>query len=481
MMLKRLTTLVTAVSLFLSACTRHDDIWLSEQSKPLYTIAEAEKAYELARMGLSRSDAEDGVLTMGTYQPDWSEAEISIDSTLYSADVPIEGEYAYYRYLEIEGEVFWIPLYPKMVTVTTPDKEHSSVYIRYYVPHEYYEWSHDPEVYDQLLNSLPKQDFTGLSLYTTLSGDPVCVARYNRGSLKAYAFLFDNAHTAEENVAMMNTILNGLRVGRATKSTSRGVDDINVIEPVVVVGEMPEKEDQDQGSEQEDDAVVREEVSPVVNREGGSPGATGNTTPSDDDSDSEGETSSKYNDAIKYTDKDIVEPLLDSIAKDCMGGTLLEGLGDVTIVTNSDRNSYNSETNTIYLKNDPAYGFRDYVFLEELIHAYQFQNQSDASGRALNNEIEAKVGWLLYKDRLNDPLSETLQIRAFKTPKTAQAVLLLASYFQAGISFDNEYFVSQYYIVANGLKRDLYPNISYKEEFTDFNVLIALMINCPEL
>ena len=496
-MLKKLTIFVLGVVLFMSACVRHERFFLPERETSLYTIEEAEKAYELARMGLSRSDAEDGVLTMGEYLPDWSGAEISIDSTLYSADVPIDGEYAYYRYLEIEDEVFWIPLYPKLVTVTTPEKEHSSAYIRYYVPHEYYEWSHDPEVYDQLLNSLPKGDFTGLSLYTTLSGDPVCVARYSRGRLKEYGFLYDKAYSLEENVAIMRRILKGLKIGRAVVSVSRGNTDNSGGDPTIDGGIIEEVPIYPPKSDPLDDGEFPDEeewaVLPIPGMGsggsgglGGAPGGGGGTSSDDDEEYPNGTKSSKYNEHITYEDEEILEPLLDSIAKDCMGGTLLEGLGNVTIVTNSDRNYYNSEKNTIYLINHPVYGYRDYVFLEELIHAYQSQNREDAAGRVLDNEIEAKVGWLLYKQRVNTPLSQQQQKKAFKSLETSDAFYLLATYHQIRLPYNNDHFIFQYTMAARGLVdiggyQHLAENYNWNNIKVDFSILTVLMINCPEL
>lgn len=492
MIFKRWIFFVTAVALSMSACTRHEGFLLPEQNEPLYTIAEAEKAYELARVGLSRSEATAGVLTLGAYRPDWSEAEISIDSTLYSADVPLTSEYGYYRYLEIEGEVFWIPLYPKLVTVTPPDKEHSSVYIRYYVPHEYYEWSHDPEVYDQLLNSLPKQDFTGLSLYTTLSGDPVCVARYERGCLREYGFLYDKGHTTAANAAIIRDILNGLKVGRVVQNiTSRGGVDNSDDSPVIdggVIDVVPIYPDPDDDDDSQNEPPQEEEwVLPIPDMGsggsgglGGAPGGGIGNGSSEGGENPDGTKSSKYNENITYEDEEIIEPLLDSIAKDCMGGTLLEGLGDVTIVTNSDRNHYNANTKTIYLKYNSVYGYRDYVFLEELIHAYQFQNQPNASSRALNNEIEAKVGWLLYMER-----GHTTPVKGvIKSREILGNLSLLAKYYQMGLSNDNEYFINQYDIILQDLQsRDEYGNYSKDDriEAMHFDILTSLMIKCPEL
>lgn len=482
--------LLTACGKDPSLADRSDHTYRSK----VYTVGEARASYERVCETASRAEAE-GVLTPGDYTLDWEQAQISIDSTLYSADVPIELAYEYYRYLEIEGEVYWIPLYPKLVTVTPPDKEHSSVYIRYYVPHEYYEWAHDPEVYDELLNSLPKQDFTGMSLYTTLGGDPVCVARYKEGRLEAYGFLYEKGRTVEENAEVMTEILDGLRVGRTAKSSvSRGTEtnDGYPIEEVVVIGVRPKPEPK----KDEADPFEDWHVLPVPNMDGGGSsgggggggsGAGSGEGNGDDNGNSESsEKSYEYNEKIKYEDEETVKPLLDSIFQDCMGSTLIASLGDVTIETNAGKNSYDYKTNILKICPDSVYGYRDYVFLEELIHAYQYQNRDDAVSRVLDNEIEAKVGWLLYKQRVNSPLSLRQQTRAFKSFETRDAFYLLANYHQIGISYNHDYFIFQYTMAARGLVaingyQHLGENYNWNNIKIDFSILTALMINCPEL
>ncbi len=492
--MKKLFLLLVGVCL-LTACGK--DPSLTDGSdhtyrSKFYTVGEARASYERACETASRAET-GSVLMPGDYIVDWDGVQISIAATLYSADVPIELAYDFYRYLEIEGEVYWIPLYPKLVTVTPPDKEHSSVYIRYYVPHEYYEWAHDPEVYDELLNSLPKQDFTGLSLYTTLGGDPVCVARYEEGRLEACGFLYEKGRTVEENAEVMTEILDGLRVGRTAKSgVSRGTEtnDGYPIEEVVVIGVRPKPE------QKKDEADPFEDwhVLPVPNMDGGGSsgggGGGGSGTGSgegngDDNGNSESsEKSYEYNEKIKYEDEETVKPLLDSIFQDCMGSTLIESLGDVTIETNAGKYSYDYETNTIQLKYDLVHGYQDYLFLEELIHAYQFQNQTNAIQRALNNEVEAKVGWLLYRERKNNPLSAELMKQAFGIVQVQNAFVYLSQYYSLGVSHTNEHYVNRYNIAIGGI--GVHP--SYYGYQTDdsvnameFKVLIELMINCPEL
>ncbi len=106
-----------------------------------------------------------------------------------------------------------------------------------------------------------------------------------------------------------------------------------------------------------------------------------------------------WNTAIKYEDEQ-VEKLLDSLGMDCMGGTLIRSLDGVTILTGQDGNYYDHTNKTIHLQNHDKYGYRDYVLLEELIHCYQYQECASSGRRfpTLNDEIEAKVGWLVYID-----------------------------------------------------------------------------------
>lgn len=104
----------------------------------------------------------------------------------------------------------------------------------------------------------------------------------------------------------------------------------------------------------------------------------------------------------------------------------------------------------------------------------------------MDNEIEAKVGWLLYKQRVNSPLSQQQQIKAFKSFETRDAFYLLANYHQIGLSYNYDYFIFQYTMAARGLVNIRgYQHLGEKYNWNnikiDFSILTALMINCPEL
>lgn len=453
----------------------------------LYTVEEARMSYERACKTISRSEAE-GVLTPGDYIVDWDGAQISIDSTLYSVDVPIELAYEYYRYLEIEGEVYWIPLYPKLVAVSTPDKERSSVYIRYFIPHEYFEWAHDPSIYDEMLNSGAKQDYTGLSLYTTLAGDPVCAVRYEKGRLETYGFLYDEERTMTENAELMNTILDGVRIGRADKSVSRGIDT-NEDDPIIDLGDIevvpiyPEPEDE---NENDDEMFDKWPVLPVPGGDisdspggGGGSGSGTGTGSGEGDGNGDGnnnQISSKYNANIKYEDKDTIEPLLDSLAEDCLSSTLFEKLSGVSIETGAGNSYFDHTTGTIFLSGEK--GYRDYVLLEELLHAYQYQQYgSEYAGRMLNNEVEAKVGWLIYltgRDRFNQiHLSSKLGPDYMIIACLADSI---AYDFYDPIRDADMYIAAKESIRKAG-KNKPYEDMTYVEDHS-FSQLLNLLINC---
>lgn len=126
---------------------------------------------------------------------------------------------------------------------------------------------------------------------------------------------------------------------------------------------------------------------------------------------------------------------------------------------------------------------RDYVLVEELIHAFQFQHlgESDFTLLKLNCEIEAKVGWYMYRQyRSQTPLTESELTNAFGKGTTCDAMRDLAYSYQRGYAFDNVYYVEAYRMVVNGLTRSVYAEYPFSNELKNwkFSLLDNLMINC---
>ena len=483
-------------------CSKEPCVLPQTPQEPLYSVAKARAFYDRAG-STTRAIAESGPLTPGDYTLDWEQAEVSLDSLLSSVDVPIDMQYRYYRYLQPEADsIELVPIYSKLVVV----KEHPTLlegcYIRHLMPARSM-WNAYPDYdYDALLNSRPKTDFTGVSLYTDLNGWPMCVAYYYEGDLLFDAFLFDKTHTLEENIERLYNLIDDLTVARCSQVETRGTDtnqddetpkDGGGIEEVVIVAKRPSN-----GDPFEDERPFPELPDPVLPEFGGGGGSgpsSGNNGNGNSDS---GDNSSKHNDKIKFEDeetKELIEPLLDSISQDCMGQSLLAALDGVTIKTGTGRNGYDSETNTIELNHHNKYGYRDYVLLEELTHCYQRNRYGDMYvSKRLNAEIEAKVGWFLYRQRNPNALLDSTQSEwqqdAFYTPNGVKAMHQLAQHHLLETSIENSDYQNCYRNLAaalsvhridkNGVEHNAYATYSFSWDLQDwvFTCLQTLMENC---
>lgn len=212
------------------------------------SVAEARRYFERVAAP-TRAGSEEGTLTLGTYMPDWSLATVSAGEVLSSTDVPVRGEFRYFRYrIDEYGEPRFTPIYHKLVVVKDSRSGVMSSYLRFYVPDPDYAAGRTADDYDRLLNSGSKGDFTGLAVYTSLDGFPVHAVRYAGGACQAEAFLYDKSRTQAENTARLGEMLDGLSVvcsretavtrAEAESEKSEPVDGGD-IEAVVVSAKRP--------------------------------------------------------------------------------------------------------------------------------------------------------------------------------------------------------------------------------------------------
>ena len=198
----------TVVLYALSACSDHAANDTAQAGNPeTMSVAEARRYFERVAAP-TRAGSEEGTLTLGTYMPDWSLATVSAGEVLSSTDVPVRGEFRYFRYrIDEYGEPRFTPIYHKLVVVKDSRSGVMSSYLRFYVPDPDYAAGRTADDYDRLLNSGSKGDFTGLAVYTSLDGFPVHAVRYAGGACQAEAFLYDKSRTQAENTARLGEML----------------------------------------------------------------------------------------------------------------------------------------------------------------------------------------------------------------------------------------------------------------------------------
>lgn len=375
------------------------------------TVSEAKGCFERQAAATTRTSAgdNDDLLTLGLYSPDWSEARLSTGDVLYSADIPVTTDYAYYQYETDERDsVILTPMFHKLVVVKDGESEAVACYIRFYMPTREHAATHDREYYDAMLNSDCKTGFTGMSVYTTLDGFPVCAGRYSDGELVKSAFLGDTIRSLEENYIMLANLLDGLKAARVrpqgtqTRTTTylpAPPKSRILIEPVEIVGKpiLPRpRRDIDNPFSPPLTVYPIDEERPDIPTPGG---GGGNNSQGDDGT-------YRNNKNIQTTDPKIKEEL-DHLMEDCLGEKLIKNLTDkVTIcqgrtagegsltVTPHPTILGNWSHNTYVIKLD---GVDKSDLIEELTHLFQHSGLPPSAVRPykMNNEIEAKLGWYL--------------------------------------------------------------------------------------
>lgn len=485
--------LLVGIVVGLWMCSKEPTVPPIGSNEPLYSVAQARAFYH--RTGTTtRAIAASGPLTPGDYALDWERAEVSLDSLLSSVDVPIDMQYRYYRYLQpAPDSVELVPIYSKLVVV----KEHPTLlegcYIRYAMPARSMIRAYPDYDYDALLNSRPKTGFTGVSLYTDLHGWPMCVAYYYEGELLFDAFLFDKAHTLEENLEQLYNLIGDLTVARCSQATTRAQKDSPIldggqIEEIVCIGQRPQTEDPEPEIVFDKNSDHPKPINFKVETGLGSGGGSSSGNNGSDNSDS----SSKHNDKIKFEDEETeeaVEPLLDSISQDCMGKTLLEALDGVTIKIHPysellKYDQYDFKDNIIHLEADESGNYRDYILLEELIHRYQYQQ--GYTTKCIEKEVEAKVGWALFLYRRHDRNAERgvknakQEIRSLMS-STHCGTSALADAICFGYQTNDSRYTLLYEDAIKQLRtkysKELYPS-TYDQSLRNLENIFHLMINC---
>ena len=119
--------------------------------------------------------------------------------------------------------------------------------------------------------------------------------------------------------------------------------------------------------------------------------------------DADGNTKFRGNENIRTKDPDVLE-LLDEFMLDCMGRTLIQNLNYTIEIENGEANFFNAEAvfpKITLTQNPRKHDIHDVILMEELLHAYQYQVMGrDIYARQMNCEIEAKLGWYMYRQRI---------------------------------------------------------------------------------
>lgn len=444
----------------------------------------------------TRTAGGEGVLDPGETDIFWETAAYSQNEYGASYDVEIFVDRCYRTVWPLpDGRSIGDLILPRLVVVKASEAydRAAAAYLAYYIPDPDEARSPVDDPAEGLLNSLPKPGFSGRILYTSLSGHPVAAAKYGDGKLVDHAFLFEETDSLSilQAIERYNRLVADIRVSPVRESgyeetrsnPNDGTTDGGEIEPVEVVAppKLPKLD-----ITPDIDWKNFRPTNPVGLVPPGRPGGSGSGSST---SDKDGYS---RNPDIRVYD-DITRELLDELYDDCMGQTLLKSINHRVIIKIEDDPKYN-KAEPFYINDKLAHTAihfgdgglkgkkRGYVLMEELIHAYQYQQISldEIRTRKLNNEIEAKIGWFLYEQRhLNSiDFSEQNYDSSLGKGGTSSFTVLAAN-----IDCDNEWIYNYTYMDAVASLRTMtsYRDYTESEKARNFTYLFELLKNCLEL
>ncbi len=333
--------------------------------------------------------------------PQWDSMMIYECESYAQAATPFGATYGY-RLARIseEGDTLLSPLPARVMVHKYADAEQAVSWLLFSIRDE---------------NSNAESGFYGLVVHATLAGEPFAVSRYDNDNLSYALRIGGNSVHRTAVSAAINNVLSNTYVARVdVVATTRGVNDNNIIEDVVIVGYRPIKS-----------TPTIEYESPLedladVNWTGDDAGGGGDLEMDNGSGDLYGQYPNQsdslqlkeYRNNPKIKADEYFAKMLDSLFQDCMGQMLINGIDvSIEILNKPDENSKagpcrNKETGeivgyTIVMGNKR----NQLILMEELMHVYQGVGSEDFYNTKLNQEIEAKLMWHLYAMRTDSPIN----------------------------------------------------------------------------
>lgn len=465
-------------ALLSAACSR--DQGTSGESRHIpeaeFSVSEARQYFESAasagaqtRAGEEAGFDETEVLAPGCVTPDWMRAAVRESGPLYSAEVVFEGEYDY-RSLQYDerGDSWLVPMPRDLVVLKDPRSGEMDTYVRYLVP---------DLAYAVLADRDDSPGFSGLLLYTSLSGFPVAVGKWRDGVLQNSVSLAGPEATTAEKLDKMIEILGNVYAARMRMAPrTRAADSLGQgipIEEVVVIGRAPAKVKEDPGPDYPDFGVVEPSVEEFI-----FDGSGGGSSMSDL---WEGpKRPYGRNENLKISNSQ-VEKILDDLSGDCMGQILIGALKGTIVIETGYFTSSTTHRDPLLWDNywiKMGRGLSDISLMEELIHVYQLQQGADWKTEKLNCEIEAKLGWYMYRQRIG----KTDKIKGMLGGDDGVEAFRVLRLLYLSNDLENANFVKAYENAARALgtignydNKDLYP---FDPAQMNFNRLMSIMEDC---
>ena len=356
---------------------------------------------------------------VGNLIPDWDSSVTVANEQKSYTDFEMQKDYRYYLVLEKNADTLrGLQLYSRFVSVIDYELDTLSQYVATYIPTADYVGSYVNEYGE--IDCSAWGDFSGVVLYTMLSGHHVAAYRYNDGILEGDSFLYNYDKSQGENTTDFLTVMNGLElfVLPAEEETRASLpshikyiivevkeDNTIISHQYLLLGNNNQDDFYNNDTTTTTGPIELVEPTILPSTGGGGGGQTSTTTDAATRAYRKELTQSLFTtDSLTEDQIQEVGKMLEQIMQDCMGGELFNKLVKdskfIKITFNSEKISqYNYDSHSIILKS-----YNSDTLLHEMFHAYQYSvlGNEEYNKADTNYEIEAQIARYNFLLRRSD-------------------------------------------------------------------------------
>ncbi len=343
----------------------------------------------------------------GDIEPDWNQVSTKSKDGKEFSDFHLQKSNRFFL-LYGEDNSNEIELYTSFVSVEDCELDTINQYIATYIPDIDYIPHYSSATQDNRLNYIELNDFSGIILFSMISGHQVAAYQFKDGGLTKRAFLYDKSQSVEENINDFYDVMKELSIGvsishNSTKSDTPNIvivdPNTNIMYVFTYVGPSSSCIPTYDTPSWDDYQIVEPYLHTLIGGGGG-----GSSSAKDDTQlDAEIFTKKILKNRLSASDSLALNKIISDLLNDCIGQQLLTKIYDnnlgisIYFDPNHPRSRY-------YYTEDPAYSKivmkNNYSegLLHELFHFYQHYTYGyDTFTQAeVNFEIEAHIASVLH-------------------------------------------------------------------------------------
>lgn len=422
--------IISLVCLISNSCT--NVINIRHPKRDFLATQSAIKYYETYVVKGTRSGneipSESAPYTLGDFSPHWDTGITVSGNDLCYSEFNLSKDYHFLLFPNDNSNVAAVNLQSKYISISNNNYQILNQYIVTYIPAPNYITTYSNIVSSGSIDCQNWNNFSGIVLYSMLSGHHLAAYQFVDGQCHKQALLYDTYQSKEQNISDFLNIMDGVKIGIAFQSNTRSDaiygGTIEVIEfiynttfPIFII------------DNEDDDIIISDPLEPIINDTSG--GTSNNSSEEAEKSIREYAEDLFDTTSLSLEDKNELDKMLESIMDDCMGIELYKQLVEsnrtirFTFSSEQINSAFSAQQGVMSITLNRSY--RSDVLLHEMMHAYQYIHKyNDFHNNLVCCEIEAYIASLAYIERYMDASTFTETYTQYAPKYIEDEILFLA-------------------------------------------------------